>query len=171
MEKLTSLIREIPDFPRPGILFKDITPLLEDADAFHFAVTEMATRAKGLRPTKIVSIESRGFIFGAPLAYELHCGLVIVRKPNKLPHKTTKIEYALEYGVDRLEMHVNSLQKGDRVIIVDDLLATGGTAAATAELVSRTGASVEALLFLCELPALHGRQKLKDYDVVSLVSF
>lgn len=168
---LTAFIRDIPDFPRPGILFKDITPLLENADAFGFAIKKMAEKVREFKPTKIVSIESRGFIFGAPLAYELQAGLVIVRKPNKLPHTTTRIEYALEYGVDRLEMHVNSLQDKDRVIIVDDLLATGGTAAATAELVSRTGAKVEALLFLCELDFLKGRQKLKNFNVLSLLNF
>lgn len=167
--QLLAGIRDIPDFPKKGIVFKDITPLLQDAALFRQAIQEMARRVRELRPTHVVAIESRGFIFGAPLAVELGAGLVIVRKPNKLPYKTESLEYALEYGTDRLEMHVDALRAGDRVVVVDDLLATGGTAEATARLVEKLGAKVEALAFFSELGFLPGRQKLSRYPVISVV--
>ncbi|MEZ4750591.1 MAG: adenine phosphoribosyltransferase [Bdellovibrionota bacterium] len=171
MDELRSAVRDIPDFPKPGILFKDITPLLQDARLFAQAIDLMAARVAGHRPTQIVAIESRGFLFGAPLAVKLGAGLVIVRKPNKLPFKTQKLEYALEYGTDTLEMHVDALKANDRVVVVDDLLATGGTALATAQLVEKIGASVDALLFFSELPFLNGREKLSAYTVEALIEF
>lgn len=169
MEQLRAGIRDIPDFPKKGIIFKDITPLLQDARLFKLAIAELARRVSALKPTHVVAIESRGFIFGAPLAVELGAGLVIVRKPNKLPYKTESLEYALEYGTDRLEMHVDALSPGDRVVIVDDLLATGGTAEATARLVEKLGARVEALAFFSELGFLPGRERLSRFHVVSVV--
>ncbi|MCB0416253.1 MAG: adenine phosphoribosyltransferase [Bdellovibrionales bacterium] len=171
MDELRSAVRDIPDFPKPGILFKDITPLLQDARLFAQAIDLMAERVAPRRPTQVVAIESRGFLFGAPLAVKLGAGLVIVRKPNKLPFKTQKLEYALEYGTDTLEMHVDALKADDRVVIVDDLLATGGTALATAQLVEKIGARVGALVFFSELAFLNGREKLSGYTVETLVEF
>ncbi|MCB0405000.1 MAG: adenine phosphoribosyltransferase [Bdellovibrionales bacterium] len=171
MDELRSAVRDIPDFPKPGILFKDITPLLQDARLYSRAIDLMAERVAVHRPTQIVAIESRGFLFGAPLAVKLGAGLVIVRKPNKLPFKTQKLEYALEYGTDTLEMHVDALRSDDRVVVVDDLLATGGTALATAQLVEKIGARVGALLFFSELAFLNGREKLSRYTVETLVDF
>lgn len=170
MERLRSLIRDIPDFPKPGIVFKDITPLLADGDAFHSTIREMVERAPK-QIDRVVAIESRGFIFGAALAHALGVGLVLVRKPKKLPFRTTKIEYALEYGNDTLEMHVDSLASRQRALIVDDVLATGGTAAATAKLIESTGAEVAALVFLMELGFLNGRSKLPAYPIISLLSY
>ena len=169
LTQLKGAIRDIPDFPKPGIVFKDITPLLQDAELFKDAIDSMAAQLRPLNPTHIVAIESRGFILGAPLAYELGAGLVIVRKPSKLPHKTEYLEYALEYGTDRLEIHVDALKADDRVVIVDDLLATGGTALAAAQLVEKLGASVEALAFLTELGFLEARAKFGDRKIVSLL--
>lgn len=171
MESLTKFIRDIPDFPKPGIVFKDITPLLNDPTAFRESIDAMVKLVEPLGVNKIVAIESRGFIFGPTLAYRLNAGLVIVRKPGKLPYQKAHIEYSLEYGTDRLEMHVDCLSSTDRVAIVDDILATGGTAQATARLVEGTGASVKALVFLSELAFLKGRERLNDYRVVSLVRF
>jgi adenine phosphoribosyltransferase len=163
-------IREVPDFPKPGILYYDITPLMADPETFRLAIDSLADRVRDLNITKIVGIESRGFIFGAALAYALRCGLVLVRKKGKLPYRTTKVEYALEYGIDTLEMHIDSLTPSDRCLIVDDILATGGTARATAELVGATGAQIEALAFLSELSFLKGREKLDAFKVITLMS-
>lgn len=171
MDSLRKFIRDIPDFPKPGVVFKDITPLLLDAKAFKDCIDALVEQVAPLRPTKVVAIESRGFIFGPTLAYHLNAGLVIVRKPGKLPFQRAHIDYALEYGTDRLEMHVDCLSAQDNVIIVDDILATGGTAEATARLVQNMGAKVSALVFLSELDFLKGRDRLKDYRVVSLVRF
>ncbi|MBI4405898.1 MAG: adenine phosphoribosyltransferase [Deltaproteobacteria bacterium] len=170
MDFLRSFIRDVPDFPKPGVLFKDITPLLADKKAFRSAINEMARTVRDLKVDKVVAVESRGFIFGSALSFALEAGLVIVRKPNKLPYKTTRVEYALEYGNDSLEVHVDSFAKGEKVIIVDDVLATGGTALATAKLVESAGASVAAMSFLLELEFLHGRQKIKQYSVKSLLT-
>jgi adenine phosphoribosyltransferase len=167
---LREFIRDVPDFPQPGITFKDITPLLRDPKAFRYTIEQMAKLVDGQGINRVVAIESRGFVFGAALAFEIGAGLVIARKPRKLPYKTTKIEYALEYGNDSLEMHVDSLDPKDRVLIVDDVLATGGTARATAQLVELMGAKVQALLFLSELGFLKGRAKLEGYPVLSLMS-
>ncbi|MFI5206742.1 MAG: adenine phosphoribosyltransferase [Gemmatimonadales bacterium] len=161
-ENLYRLIREVPDFPKPGILFRDITPVLGDALALEEAVEALAEPLRFLRPTKVAAIESRGFIFGAPVAMALGVGLAIIRKPGKLPADSHRVEYQLEYGTDALEVHVDALGKGDRAVVVDDVLATGGTARAAGELVARTGAAVAGYGFLIELTDLGGRAKLEQ---------
>src|SRR5262249_54745156 len=147
-------IRDVPDFPKPGILFKDITPLLADGDAFRASIQHLADRAAALRPDAVVAIESRGFVFGAGVAAALGVGFVPVRKPGKLPWRARRVEYALEYGTDALEMHEDALAPGERAVIVDDLLATGGTAAAAARLAASAGAEVAGCLFVIELEFL-----------------
>jgi adenine phosphoribosyltransferase len=168
---LKQFIRDVPDFPSPGILFRDLTPLLGRPEALRAAVDGMLEWAAPRRPTVIVGIESRGFIFGAPLALRLGVGFVPVRKPGKLPAETLVEAYTLEYGEGRLEMHRDGLRPGDRALIVDDLLATGGTAAATARLVRRAGAEPAGILFLVELAALCGRAALTGLPVHSLVQY
>ena len=164
-------IREIPDFPTPGILFRDITPLLGHPDAFRRAVELLAERFEPESFDSVVAIESRGFVFAAPLAYRLGIPLVPVRKEGKLPFDTHSVTYALEYGSDALEIHVDAIGEGSRVLIVDDLLATGGTAAATVRLIERSGASVAGLAFVIELTDLRGRDTLAGYRVESLVTW
>ncbi len=161
-------IRDIPDFPKPGIVFKDITPLLANGDAFAAVVSELACHV-GSDVDAIVGIESRGFIFGAALAQQLGLGLITVRKPGKLPADVHSVEYELEYGVDRLEIHRDALSEGHKVVIVDDLLATGGTASATAKLVKKLGAEVEGCLFVIELSFLNGANALEGIPVHSLM--
>ncbi|MDQ6998462.1 MAG: adenine phosphoribosyltransferase [Mariprofundus sp.] len=163
-----SFIRDVPDFPKPGIMFKDITPLVADGKAFSAVVDELASHI-GSDVDAIVGIESRGFIFGAALAQKLGLGLITVRKPGKLPAAVHAVEYELEYGVDRLEIHRDALSKGHKVVIVDDLLATGGTAAATVELIKTLGADIDACLFVIELSFLNGKQALNDVSVHSLM--
>ncbi|MDQ6993932.1 MAG: adenine phosphoribosyltransferase [Mariprofundus sp.] len=163
-------IRDVPDFPKPGIVFKDITPLLANGKAFSMAVDEMAALI-GPDVDALVGIESRGFIFGAALAYKLGIGLVTVRKPGKLPAAVHSVEYELEYGMDCLEVHKGALNCGHRVVIVDDLLATGGTASATVKLVEQLGATVDACLFAIELDFLKGRNALPDIAVKSLLHY
>ena len=169
MTELRSLIRDIPDFPKRGIVFKDITPLLRDPDGFSAAISAMAKRVA--QPEAVVAIESRGFVIGAGLALEWRVPFVPARKFGKLPGKTVREVYSLEYGEDTLEIHADALRPAQRVVIVDDLLATGGTAAATARLVERLEARVEALLFLVELTRLGGRAKLAGRRVESLIVF
>lgn len=168
-QRIAAAVRSIPDFPQPGILFRDITPLLADADAFADAqalLTDVARRLHGDGPIDaIVAVEARGFLFGAPLALTLGLPLVPVRKPGKLPGATHCIAYGLEYGSDRLEIHADALRPGARVLIIDDLLATGGTVAATAQLVAQAGGSVAAALFLIELADLGARAKLESAGV------
>ena len=171
MTDLGAHIRDIPDFPKPGILFKDITPLLLDPEALSQAVTELADWARPLNVDFVAAAEARGFILGAALARELGAGFVPARKPGKLPHETISAEYILEYGVDALEMHADALAHGARVLLHDDLLATGGTARALAELIEETGAHVVGCLFLVELAFLGGRERLGGYDVHSLLSY
>lgn len=166
---LESYIRDIHDFPKPGIVFKDITPLLASPEGFREAIDLLAAPFADAKITKVLGAEARGFILGGALAYVLGAGFVPARKPGKLPWNTTSAEYALEYGVDQLEMHTDALVAGDRVLIVDDVLATGGTAAAKADLVVRNGAEVIGFTFLMELDFLHGREKLGDHTIVSLV--
>jgi adenine phosphoribosyltransferase len=161
-ENLYRLVREVPDFPKAGILFRDITPILGDAGALAEAVAALAEPLRFLRPTKVAAIESRGFIFGAPVAMALGVGLAIIRKPGKLPADSHRVEYQLEYGSDALEVHVDALGKGDRAVVVDDVLATGGTARAAGELVARTGAAIAGYGFLIELSDLGGRGKLEQ---------
>lgn len=168
---LKKYIRDIPDFPQPGIIFRDITPLLKDADALKFVVDRFTGEFRGLELEAIVSIESRGFLFGAPVAYNLGLPLVPVRKPGKLPAAHMSVEYSLEYGTSQLDIHEDALEIGDRVVIMDDLLATGGTAVAAAKLVELIGGRVESFAFLVELTFLEGREKLRDYEVLSLIQY
>ncbi|MFA5142945.1 MAG: adenine phosphoribosyltransferase [Candidatus Omnitrophota bacterium] len=169
MNELKSAIRDIPGFPKEGIIFKDITTLLGDKDKFKKAVDLFAEKFKGKKIDVILSIEARGFIFGGALAYKLGTAVVPVRKKGKLPFKTHAVTYELEYGKDTLEIHQDAFKKGDNVLIIDDLLATGGTSKAVIELVEKMGGNIVALAFLIELTALKGRDKLKKYNVVSLV--
>ena len=165
------LIREIPNFPQPGILFKDITPLLADPKAFHIVLDAIAERFMGEHIDAVVGIESRGFIFGGALAARLNASFVPVRKPGKLPYRTDKVSYSLEYGESELEMHRDSLSEGARVLVVDDLLATGGTAAAAGELVHRQGAYVAAYAFGVELRSLGGRDRLVPTPVIAFLQY
>ena len=171
MSDLAAHIRDIPDFPKPGILFKDITPLLLDHEALADAVAQLAAWARPLDVDYVVAAEARGFILGAALALELGAGFVPARKPGKLPSETVSAEYILEYGVDALEMHADALADGARVLIHDDLLATGGTARALAELVESLGAEVTGFAFLVELAFLEGRRRLEGYDVHALIAY
>ena len=163
-------IRDIPDFPKPGIVFKDITPLLAHPVAFRATIDRFVARYRG-RVDTVLGIESRGFLIGAAVAYGLGTGLAVVRKPGKLPYQTHSAAYDLEYGSDRLEIHLDGLARDHRVLIVDDLLATGGTASATIELVQRCGGEVVACAFVIELAFLKGRQRLGDHEVFSLLTY
>jgi adenine phosphoribosyltransferase len=165
------LIRDVPDFPQKGIVFKDITTLLQDGDAFHQALDQIVKKYLDVAIDKVMGIESRGFIFGGVLAYILGCGFVPARKPGKLPALTIREEYTLEYGSSALEIHQDNINKGDRVLIVDDLLATGGTALAAAKLVEKLGGEVVAIEFLIELGFLNGREKLLKYPLHSLIVY
>lgn len=171
VELLRSRVRDIADFPKPGILFKDITPLLADVDAFRASIQLFVERLDGAAVDAVIGIESRGFMFGAALADKLGVGFVPVRKLGKLPSATYRAEYALEYGTDSLEIHRDALREGERVVIVDDLIATGGTAAATAELVARCGGEVVAFAFVISLGFLNGQEKLVPHRVVSLLEY
>ena len=168
---LKSYIRDIPDFPQPGILFRDVTPLLAMPEAFNAAIDGLAGNARALSPDAIVGIESRGFLFGAPLADRMHLPFVPVRKPGKLPAAHASMEYSLEYGQSQLDIHEDALQPGARAYVVDDLLATGGTALATAKLVELVGGRVCGLGFLIELGALRGRMRLADYTVFAMLQY
>jgi adenine phosphoribosyltransferase len=171
LQDIYRAIRDVPDFPKPGILFKDITPLLLSPGAFRHAVDLMAEPFRGSRVTRVVSIESRGFLLGAPVALTLEAGLVPIRKPGKLPAARGRVEYALEYGTDALEMHRDAVSPGDRVLIVDDVLATGGTAQAAAKLVRAHGAQVVGFTFLIELDFLRGRERLTGERVEALLHY
>ena len=168
---LKGRIRDVADFPSPGIVFKDLAPLLGDAEALRFTVDALAEAFAGRRVDKVVGVEARGFIVAAPVAYRLGAGFVPVRKPGKLPWRTEAEEYALEYGVDRLEVHADALAPGDHVLVVDDVIATGGTAQAAVALVERLGGTVAGIGFVVELTFLSGREKLEGYDIVSLVTY
>jgi len=170
-EQLKALIRDVPDFPQPGILFKDLTPLLGEPAAFRAVIDELAGRVRDRGFHRIVAIESRGFLFGAALADRLGLGLAPVRKLGKLPYKTDRVEYALEYGTGTLEVHVDAVRPGEKVVVIDDLLATGGTAAATRRLVEKQKGTVGAFLFVVELRALRGREKLQGSEVDALITF
>ena len=171
MEELKKLIREVPGFPKPGINFYDITTLLKHPGGLRTTVQEFARLFHGKVIDKVVGIESRGFLFGPQVAYEFHAGFVPVRKPGKLPAETVEESYALEYGLDRLQMHRDAVSPGDRVLIVDDVIATGGTALASAKLVEGLGGTVVGFGFVVELTFLDGRQRLGAYDVKSLVQY
>ncbi len=164
-------IRDIPDFPKPGIVFKDITPLLSNGPLFGKTIDLIAERYRGQKIDTVLGIESRGFIFGSALAYKLGAGFSVVRKPGKLPYETHSASYDLEYGKDTLEIHIDAVAPNSRVIIADDLIATGGTAAATAELVSKLGATVVECAFVIELSFLNGREKLKPHGVFSVLQY
>ena len=170
-EELRARIREVPDFPKPGILFYDITTLLKDGAAMHEAIDLMLAPYRDIRIDLVVGMESRGFIFSAPMAYALGVGLVPVRKLGKLPHETLSVEYALEYGSNTLEIHRDAITPGQRVLIVDDLLATGGTVRGTVDLVSRLGAEIVGLSFLIELLFLTGRERLESFAVSSVIQY
>lgn len=168
---IKSLIRDIPDFPQPGITFRDITTLLRDPKGWKYTIDSLTEKCSHLQPDYIVGMESRGFLFGTPLAVQLGAGFVPVRKPGKLPSAVYSVEYALEYGTDRLEMHQDALHSGAKVLIVDDVIATGGTAAATAKLVQQAGGELLGFAFLAELTFLNGRQLLPDVPVFTLVEY
>lgn len=168
---LDIIIRDVPDFPKKGIIFKDITTLLQDGEAFRMASNRMLKRYLDDKIDKVVGIEARGFIFGGVMAYKLGCGFVPARKPGKLPFSTIREEYTLEYGSNSLEIHDDSIASGDRVLIVDDLLATGGTALAAARLAEKLGGEVAGIEFLIELGFLRGREKLLKYPVHSLITY
>lgn len=171
MEELKRHIRDVPDFPKRGIVFKDITPLLGDVRAFQRVIDTLARRYAEKRIDTVVAIESRGFIFGAALAYRIDAGFVPVRKKGKLPYKTASVEYSLEYGTDTVEIHEDAVHRGSRVLLVDDVLATGGTAKATCELVEKLGGTIVECAFVIELTSLNGREKLKGREIFSLVPY
>ncbi len=171
VDDLRSLIREVPDFPKPGIRFYDITTLLKQPDAFREVIDRMADQVGDARVDLVVGMESRGFIFSAPLAYKLGAGFVPVRKLGKLPAETIEVEYELEYGTATLEIHSDAIEKGQRVLIVDDLLATGGTVMGTIELVRRLGGEIAGLSFMVELSALNGRDKLGEFEIHTLLTY
>jgi len=171
VESIRRAIRDIPDFPKPGIVFKDITPLLANGSLFGKTIDLLAARYREKKIATVLGIESRGFIVGAALAYKLGAGFSVVRKPGKLPYETHSASYQLEYGVDTLEIHVDAIAHGANVVIADDLIATGGTAAATAQLVTRLGGRVVECAFLIELSFLDGREKLKPYGVYSVLQY
>jgi len=171
MAELKDLIRDIPDFPQPGIVFKDATPLFADAAGLERAIEELSAHARPLRPDLVVAPEARGFILGAAIARNCGAGFIPVRKPGKLPFETTSVSYELEYGIDELHMHVDALAPGRRVLLHDDLIATGGTMAGIEELVEQAGAKVVGISFLMELAFLDGRARLRSQDVFSLIRF
>src|SRR5215468_1315828 len=170
-DELKTLIREVPDFPKKGILFYDITTLLKDKAGFKKVIDVLTDQIRPMRPDSVLGIEARGFIFAPALAYNLGAGFVPVRKPKKLPAETERISYELEYGIDTLEMHKDAVRPGMRVVIADDLLATGGTALASVRLVEKLGGEVAAVSFVIELEGLKGRDRLSGYDVVSLLKY
>lgn len=168
---LKSHIRNVKDFPKPGIMFRDITTLLKNPEAFDYTLEQLLEFAKAKKINKVVGIESRGFIFGSLLAHKLNCGFIPVRKPGKLPAEKVSISYSLEYGEDTLEIHKDAIQKGDRVLVHDDLLATGGTMNAVCQLIEKLGGEIVQVSFIVELSFLNGREKLKSYDVRSIVNY
>jgi adenine phosphoribosyltransferase len=168
---LHNAIRDVPDFPKPGILFKDITPILSDPTLFKLSIDSLLERVQPLQIDKIVAIDARGFLFGSVVAYELGIGLVPIRKAGKLPFTCHSVSYSLEYGEDVCEMHVDALQSGERVVLIDDLLATGGTASAAVQLIEEFGAQLVLAQFIIELKFLNGRSKLPNVPIHSLLSF
>ena len=169
--ELARLVRSVPDFPVKGILFRDITTLIRDGEAFQEAIDTMVERYRKTDIDVVAAVEARGWIFGAPLAYELGAGFVPIRKPSKLPADKITLSYSLEYGANTLEIHRDAITPGTRVLLVDDLLATGGSACAAAELIEKLGGTVVGIAFLIELVDLHGRDKLKDYEIYSMIQF
>lgn len=168
---LAAHIRDIPDFPQPGIIFKDITPMLASPEAFEYVIAQLAEIAGEVKPDKILGIESRGFIFGAPLANRLGVGFIPARKPGKLPYKTASESYTLEYGTNTIEVHEDAIAKGEKILVVDDLIATGGTLAAACRLVEKLGGEVPAIAAVIELSFLDGRKTIGDRPIHSLMTF
>lgn len=171
MKKMEDYVRSIPDFPEPGIIFRDVTSVLQDADGLHMAIDEMQKLIEDIDCDVIVGAESRGFIFGMPIAYNLHKPFVLVRKKGKLPCETIEKEYDLEYGKATIEIHKDAIKPGQKIVLVDDLIATGGTMEAAAKLVEELGGEVVKVIFLMELAGLNGRERLKDYDVASVICY
>lgn len=171
MKKLEEYVTSIPDFPEPGIIFRDVTTILQDADGLQLAINGLMDAVKDLPFDVIAGTESRGFIFGMPLAYNLKKPFVLIRKKGKLPRETVEKEYALEYGTATIEMHKDAIKKGQKVLLVDDLIATGGTIKAAAELIEELGGEVVKIVFIMELAGLNGREQLKKYDVTSLIRY
>lgn len=171
MKKIEEYVKSIPDFPEKGIIFRDVTSVLQDADGLHLAIDEMQKFLEGVEFDVIAGTESRGFIFGVPIAYNLHKAFVPVRKKGKLPRETVSAEYELEYGKAEIEMHKDAIQPGQKVVLVDDLIATGGTIEAAARLVEELGGEVVKIIFLMELEGLKGREKLKGYDMESVIHY
>ncbi len=171
MKKLEEYVLSIPDFPKPGVIFRDVTSILQDADGLQLAIDSLQERLKGVEFDVIVGAESRGFIFGMPLAYNLHKPFIPVRKKGKLPRETVEMSYELEYGTATIEMHKDAIRPGQKVVLVDDLIATGGTIEAAAKLVESLGGEVVKILFVMELAGLKGREKLKRYDVDSVICY
>lgn len=170
-EKLRAAIRDVPDFPKPGIVFKDITPVLSDAALFKQAIDLFLERCRSMQIDKVVCIDARGFLFGSAVAYQLGLGLVPIRKRGKLPYKTERAAYTLEYGEAEMEMHVDSINPGERIVLIDDLLATGGTSASAATLIQKVGGNLIEAQFLIELEFLHGREKLQGTPVISFLNY
>ncbi len=168
---LKAHIRNVKDFPKPGIMFRDITTLLKNPEAYNYTLEQLLDFTKDKKINKVVGIESRGFIFGSMLAHKLNCGFIPVRKPGKLPAEKVSISYSLEYGEDRLEMHKDAIERGDKVLVHDDLLATGGTMNAVCQLIEQLGGEIVQVSFIVELSFLNGRDKLKPYDVRSIVNY
>jgi adenine phosphoribosyltransferase len=171
VEELKQLIRDIPDFPKKGIIFRDITPLLGDGKAFRKAIDAIGDRFIDKKVDVVVGVEARGFIMGAALAYKLGAGVILIRKPGKLPYNTHKVTYELEYGTDSLEIHADAIKPGQNILIADDLLATGGTVKGVTDLVKKFDCNIVGLAFLIELEFLKGRERLKDYEVFSLIKY
>ena len=171
MKKIEEYVRSIPDFPEPGIIFRDVTSVLQDADGLHLAIDEMQALLEGVDVDVIVGTESRGFIFGMPIAYNLHKPFILVRKKGKLPCETVSATYDLEYGTATIEMHKDSIKPGQKVAIIDDLIATGGTIEAAIGLIEQLGGEVVKIVFLMELAGLKGREKLAGYDVASVICY
>lgn len=171
MENIKKLIRDVPDFPQKGIIFKDITPLLNDITAFKTIIDEIVNKYQDKNIDIVVAADARGFIFGAPVAYKLNAGFVPVRKSGKLPYRCIKEEFSLEYGTDAFEMHIDAIQENQNILIIDDLLATGGTAEAIVKLVKRSKGNIIGIIFVIELDFLNGREKIKDYNVESFFHF
>ncbi len=168
---LKKYIRNIPDFPKKGIIFRDITPLLKEAEPFAYVINKTVEKYRSSNIDKVVSVEARGYIFGGALALQLGCGFVPVRKPGKLPAKTISMEYTLEYGKNTIEMHYDAVNPGEKVLVFDDLLATGGTVQATCKLVEKLGGKVVGCAFVIDLTYLEGRKRLKDYDLYTLIEY
>jgi adenine phosphoribosyltransferase len=164
-------IREIPDWPKAGVNFKDITPLLENKEAFKYVIDKLAGQFENEKPDKVVGIDARGFLLAAPVAYKLGCGLSIIRKQGKLPYKTIGRDYSLEYASNIIEMHEDTIKKGEKAVLIDDVLATGGTARAAVDLIEKLGGEVAGIGFLIDLTFLNGKEKLKDYKIYSLIGY